>query len=101
MDGDLLKTWIVLIIGSALTLSPFVAGFVAAIKTALGTRLPDAYYPVVSVFVGTGLAYLFLPSVLSMALRDSLLAGGVAGLMASGLYTAGKAIDRAMPSPTP
>lgn len=96
MDTQI-SQWIALLVGVALPLSPVVAAFVAGIKLAIGRYISDAYWPLVSIAVGVAVAQ-FAGWILIFDWRMMLAAGSLAGLMAAGLYTAGKAVDRAMPS---
>ncbi len=76
----------------AILLAPIVTGIVAGIKLAAKNRVPDAYWPAVSVGTGILLA-LLIGWYLAYDARLMLLAGGLAGLGASGLYTYGSAAN--------
>lgn len=66
---------------------PFVIGLTEMAKRT--GKLPDRYVPFVSVALGVALAFLIAPS---LVWRDEVVAGIMAGLSASGLWSGTKAV---------
>lgn len=97
MDIQPFTDWLATVFGLALALAGIVSALIAAIKTGMGESLPARYYPVLAVAVGVLLAMvvaLVLPAdlrlTLGFTLRLALFVGGIAGLMAAGLFAYGK-----------
>lgn len=96
MSSNDLGEWVWLLIGLAGVIAVLVSPIVAAIKTALGERLPARYYPTVSVAVGIILAELVC-WIQTQDYRQWLLVGVLAGLGASGLFALGKRAEMQAP----
>jgi len=72
---------------------PVVSALTAWVKTTMGNKLPDAYYPSVSIVWGVVLNVV-LAVLLFTDWRASVIVGVVTGLAASGLYATAKHNDR-------
>ena len=97
MDVQPFTDWLATILGIAFALVGIVSALVAAIKTAAGESLPARYYPVLAVVVGVVVAIaigMVMPDELrratGLSFKLALVIGGVAGLMAAGLFSYGK-----------
>jgi hypothetical protein len=79
------------VIAQAAILVPFILGLVEVVKRATGSRVSDDWSPVFAIIIGIGLAFI----VIDVDWQRNVLAGIVAGLSASGLWSGTKAVQRA------
>ena len=97
MDVQPFTDWLAILFGIALALAGIVSALMAAIKTGAGESLPARYYPVLAVAVGVVVA-IAIVTIMPDGLRQAMgfnfrlapVVGGIAGLMAAGLFAYGK-----------